>query len=185
MIGFDDPALRAARLKWQYRGTTRPEFAEAPGPGQRSVWDFSRPPRIAPDSREVQVRWRDKPIATSRRALTVCETAGPPTWYLPLDDVDRDRLHAVDGQSVCEWKGVASYFDVIEGGARLARAAWTYPEPFPGAETLTRHVAFYPHQLECRVAGELVLPQPGNLYAGWVTRDLTGPLKGAPGTEWW
>ena len=185
MISFDDERLRSARDKWQYSGQIRPPFAETPRPGQRSVWDFPRPPAIGPDSREVLVRCRGETLAATRRALTVCETASPPTWYIPLQDIRAERLRAVPGPSVCEWKGVASYYDIVVDGLSLPRVAWTYASPFPGAEALNGHFAFYPHQLECFVTGEPVQPQPGHLYAGWVTNDVCGPFKGAPGTEWW
>jgi hypothetical protein len=28
-------------------------------------------------------------------------------------------------------------------------------------------------------------PRPGGFYGGWITPDLIGPFKGAPGTTWW
>ena len=63
------------------------------------------------------------------RCLAV-ETASPPTFYLPPEDVAWDRLEPAPGASRCEWKGVAGYWDVVAGGRRAARAAWSYPEPF-------------------------------------------------------
>ena len=45
--------LDAARAHWNWRGQTRPPFAVVPGPGQVSVWDFPRPPRLVQDTREV------------------------------------------------------------------------------------------------------------------------------------
>ena len=179
------PDLVAARAKWRYRGTARPPFAEATSADQRSVWDFPRPPAFISDPREVRVVWNGITLAYSHAAITVQETAGPPTWYVPPDAVDLSLLYASSGTSVCEWKGTALWFDVGRGSKRVSGGAWTYPRPFPGSEAIASHYAFYPHQLECSVAGERVVPQPGDIYGGWITSELTGPFKGAPGTEWW
>jgi hypothetical protein len=76
---------------------------------------------------------------------------------------------------------------VIGGGGRRAeRAAWTYPDPTPAFETIRDAVAFYPGLMdECTLDGELVEPQKGGFYGGWITSDLVGPFKGGPGTRDW
>ena len=61
--------LQAARDQGQWRGQRRPPFAAPPGPGQQSVWDYPRPPRLAPDSREVVVRWGGVEVARTRDAV--------------------------------------------------------------------------------------------------------------------
>jgi hypothetical protein len=38
---------------------------------------------------------------------------------------------------------------------------------------------------ECRVDGEVVTPQPGGFYGGWITSSVTGPFKGIPGSLGW
>jgi hypothetical protein len=42
-----------------------------------------------------------------------------------------------------------------------------------------------PAAAECRVDGELVRPQDGGFYGGWITDDVVGPFKGGPGTLGW
>jgi uncharacterized protein (DUF427 family) len=177
--------LRAAREHWQWRGNTRPPFATPPGPGLASVWDFPRPPRLAPDTREVVIRWNDLEVARTRRAVLVLETAHPPSFYLPWDDVARHLLQPAAGQSFCEWKGPARYWSLVHAHERLPNVAWSYPQPLPGAEALANCVAFYPRDLECSVDGARVLPQPGGFYGGWITPELVGPFKGEPGSEGW
>ena len=85
---------RRARSKWRYSGQERPPFAATPEPGQESVWDYPRPPRIEAQNREVIVRLGDTELARSRRAVRVLETASPPTVYLPAADVRMDLLEA-------------------------------------------------------------------------------------------
>lgn len=179
------PWLQAARDQWAWTGAARPPWAAVPGPGQASVWDFPRPPRLAPDTREVVIRWGAAEVARTRRALRVLETSHPPTWYLPWDDVDRTLLQAAGGGSVCEWKGPARYWSLVDAGRRLDRVAWSYPQPLPGAEALADAVAFYANDLDCTVDGAPVRPQPGGFYGGWITPELVGPFKGEPGSHGW
>jgi hypothetical protein len=44
---------------WEFIGRKRPPFAEALGPGQESVWDYPRPPKLVADQRHVVVRGHD------------------------------------------------------------------------------------------------------------------------------
>ena len=165
-------------MGWTHTGASRPDFAETPGPGQESVWDYPRPPRLEPDEREVVIRFEGVEIARTRGALRMLETSHPPTFYLPPGDVDPKRLRAAGGGSRCEWKGSAAYWDVIGPTRELRRAAWSYPEPFDYRE-LAGYLAFYATVLECFVGGERVRPQPGGFYGGWITPELVGPFKGA------
>ncbi len=177
--------LAAARGHWQWRGDARPPFAATPGPGQTSVWDFPRPPRLAPDPRPVVVRWGGTVVAETRRAVRVLETAHPPSFYLPLDDVSTRLLVPAAGSSFCEWKGPARYWSLVDGDRRLDAIGWSYPAPLAGAEALAGCIAFYPKGLDCFVGGDPVRPQPGGFYGGWITSELTGPFKGEPGSEGW
>ena len=176
---------QAARDAWTWRGAARPAFATVPGPGQVSVWDFPRPPKLAFDTREVVVRWGAIEVALSSRAVLVLETSHPPTYYLPWADVARHLLLPAGGGSVCEWKGPAQYWTLADGSRRLPKVAWSDPQPLAGAEPLADGVAFYPEALHCTVAGEPVQAQPGGFYGGWITPELVGPFKGGPGSAGW
>ena len=176
---------RAGRSGWRWTGAERPPFAEVPGAGQESVWDYPRPPRLADDARTVVVRADDVVIAETTRAKRVLETASPPTFYLAPEDVALDRLEPAPGASRCEWKGEARYWTVVLEGGRLERIAWSYPDPFPEFEPIRGFLSFYPAAIPCFVDGERVAPQPGGFYGGWVTSELAGPFKGAPGSQGW
>jgi uncharacterized protein (DUF427 family) len=177
--------LQAARDHWHWRGEARPAFAGVPGPGQESVWDYPRPPRLAADAREVVIRWGELEVARTRSAVRVLETGHPPSFYLPWADVNRGLLQPAAGSSFCEWKGPASYWSLVAQGHSLPRVGWSYPKPLTGAEALADCVAFYPGDLACTVNGLAVSPQPGGFYGGWITPELTGPFKGEPGSEGW
>ncbi len=155
------------------------------GPGQESVWDYPRPPALERTDALVVVRLAGTTIAETRRAFRVLETSHPPSYYLPPDDIDRTFVNDVPGTTFCEWKGRASYVDVEVAGERAQRAGWYYPVPNVRYADLAGHVSFYPSRVECYVDGERVRSVPGGFYGGWVTDDVVGPFKGAPGTEWW
>lgn len=169
---------------WAYTGQTRPDFAEAPGPEQESVWDYPRPPALDSSREQVEVSHRGIPIASSLSALRVLETAHPPTYYLPAADINWRALVAVAGGSFCEWKGTASYFALADD-PDARPVAWLYANPSERFAALHEHASFYPALLDCFVNGEKVRPQPGNFYGGWITQRVVGPFKGESGTGHW
>lgn len=176
----------AERRFWRGVARERPARAETPGPGQESVWDYPRPPRVEPDGRLVRVEFAGVAVAETRRALRVLETASPPTFYLPAADVRTDLLEPEARETFCEWKGVALYWTLRVGGRSAPSAAWSYPEPDPAYAALRDHLAFFAGRVDaCSVDGERVRPQPGGFYGGWITREIVGPFKGEPGTERW
>ncbi|HBL29650.1 MAG TPA: hypothetical protein DD490_22680 [Acidobacteria bacterium] len=157
-----------------------------PAPGQESVWDYPRPPRVEATSRHLQVIFNGVVIADTVRAMRVLETSHPPVYYFPPEDVRRDLLHENEDGSWCEWKGLARYYDIEVGDRRAASAAWYFPLPSRIYEEMMGWIAFYPQRVDrCLVDGEVVVPQPGGFYGGWITRDVVGPFKGEPGTEGW
>ena len=150
------------------------------------VWAYPRPPALVPSDEHVVVEVGGLVLADTRAALRVLETSHPPTYYLPLADVDASLLRPVQGTTWCEWKGAASYFDVVTPDRTLPAAAWTYPDPTPGFVALVDHLALYPGRMDrCTVDGEVVQAQEGDFYGGWITSRVRGPFKGAPGTLAW
>ena len=163
-----------------------PIVREIPGPGQESVWDYPRPPRVESVAERIRVVVDGVTIADSIRALRVLETSHPPTYYLPPGDVRMDLLSSGRGRSVCEWKGAATYHTLIVGERRVEDVAWSYERPTAAFEALTSYLAFYPGRVDqAWVGDERVRAQAGGFYGGWITRLVTGPFKGEPGTIGW
>jgi uncharacterized protein (DUF427 family) len=157
-----------------------------PGPGQESVWDYPRPPRIEVVTDRVRVVVAGVDVADSDRALRVVETAGAPVYYVPADDVRMDLLATALHSTHCEWKGDASYWSLTMGDRSIEQVAWSYERPLPGFEPITGYLAFYAGKVdEAWVGEERVTPQPGGFYGGWVTPRIVGPMKGGPGTAGW
>jgi uncharacterized protein (DUF427 family) len=118
--------------------------------------------------------------------VRVCETSHPPVYYVPREDIAPGVLEPGSGASFCEWKGAATYWDLVVDGRRVPQAGWSYEDPTPGYEHLRGAVAFYPGKVDrALVDGEPARPQAGGFYGGWITADVAGPFKGEPGTLGW
>jgi uncharacterized protein (DUF427 family) len=153
---------------------------------REDVWSFPRPPRLEATLREILVVHRGVVIARTREALRVLETSHPPSYYIPRRHVALEHLATSQKRSYCEWKGEAFYFHVTVGADRAANSVWHYPKPSPGFEALAGHLAFFPACFDaCLVDGLKATPQEGGFYGGWITPDLLGPFKGAPGSRLW
>ena len=160
-----------------------------PGPGQESVWDYPRPPRLEETSKHIQVIFNGEIIVDTRRAKRILETSHPPTYYLPPEDVRIKEFFKSPtnrSTSFCEWKGMANYYNIEVNGKKVDNAAWYYTNPTGEFASIKNHVAIYAGKMdECLVDGERVIPQPGQFYGGWITKDVVGPFKGEPGTMGW
>ena len=157
-----------------------------PGPEQESVWDYPRPPRVEPETRTVRIVLGGITIATTNRAFRVLETSHPPGIYVPPEAFARGSLGPNPKQTVCEWKGMAAYWDLSGGEVTRTAAAWSYPDPNPGFDAIAGYISVYPGRVDaCYLDDELVRAQEGSFYGGWITDDIVGPFKGAPGTTGW
>lgn len=156
------------------------------GPGQESVWSFPRPAVAQPCPSRITIEHRGMMIVDTRASIRMLETSHPPSYYVPTDDITPGVLRRAAGTSFCEWKGSATYWDVMVGDEVLPRVGWSYANPSRDFVMLRDHVAFYAAPFDCcRVDGEKVQPQPGDFYGGWITSALAGPFKGIPGSRGW
>jgi uncharacterized protein (DUF427 family) len=159
-----------------------------PQPGQESVWDYPRPPRLETVDKPIVVVLGGATIVDAPTSFRVLETSHPPTYYIATRYFAAGSLvpARAAGSSFCEWKGRAQYFDLIGGGRTAERVAWGYPEPTPAFAALADCVALYAGPMDsCTVGGQIVTPQPGGFYGGWITPDIVGPFKGGPGSSGW
>jgi uncharacterized protein (DUF427 family) len=157
-----------------------------PQPGQESVWDYPRPPRLEDTNKPIEIVFNGVTIANTRQAKRVLETSHPPVYYIPPADIQMEYLIPSPRTTFCEWKGRGAYYHLAVGDKRLDDVAWYYPEPSTTFADIKDHVAFYPAPMDgCYVNGEKVDPQPGQFYGGWITSDIVGPFKGIPGSWGW
>lgn len=151
-----------------------------------SVWDYPRPPRVEPSVRRARVELGGVTIADSTAALRVLETSQAPAIYFPPADVAATHLRRSPRRTLCEWKGWALHYDLEVAGRTVEAGAWSYPEPDRRYPELRDHVAFYPQAADrCLLGDEVIAPNQGDFYGGWITSDLRGPFKGGPGSAGW
>jgi uncharacterized protein (DUF427 family) len=129
---------------------------------------------------------QDTVIAESQGTYRVLETSHPPVYYIPPKDVRMELLMPKKGNSFCEWKGQARYYDLNTGGQIIEDVAWSYPDPTQAFREIKDYLAFYAFKVDaCYVDDERVTPQPGKFYGGWITKDVVGPFKGERNTMLW
>jgi uncharacterized protein (DUF427 family) len=80
--------------------STRPEPI-APRPGQESVWDYPRPPRLEPVTARLVVVLGNDTIAETTRGYRVLETSHPPNYYFPPNDVAPGALERSAHGTLC------------------------------------------------------------------------------------
>ncbi len=182
------PRLIAARQRW---GSSPPAgvVPDTPGANQESVWDYPRPPEVRSAETIIRAYWDRILIMESNRALRIVETAGAPVYYAPPEAWEPGVLFPNGQYSICEWKGIATQYDLVIGLHRVPGAAFSYDNPLSdlgmGYEQVAGWIAPHPAKLRCFLGDEQAKPQPGGFYAGWITGRVTGPFKGNPGTEHW
>ncbi len=156
------------------------------GPGQESVWDYPRPPKLEDSSDHIQIIFNGVTIVDSQRAKRVLETSHPPVYYIPPEDIKMDYFISTTRNTYCEFKGSASYYTIKVGEKTVPNGAWYYPAPTPGYEKMANYVALYPGKMDaCYVNCERVQAQEGDFYGGWITQKIVGPFKGGTGTFGW
>lgn len=157
-----------------------------PKQGQESVWDYPRPPKVEPFSSHIRISHQSQTLIDTNRSFKLMETSHPPTYYLPISDFKQGVLRENEHRTFCEFKGVANYFDLIIDGNIFHNIGWTYHLPNKYYLMLKDHISLYASKLDaCYVNNEKVSAQEGDFYGGWITSNIVGPFKGAPGTYGW
>ena len=133
---------------------------------KENVWDYPRPAICEPHIGTIEVILNNNTIAKT--------------------DVKKNLLNENKHSSYCEWKGKASYLDLNMNKQRVLNIAWYYSFPKKEFLLIKDFISFYASKTQkCFVNGEIVKKQDGVFYGGWITDNLIGPFKGAPGTLDW
>lgn len=83
-------------------------------------------------------KWNGQVIAETEQFETV-----EGNIYFPPDSLKNEFFKRSSHTSVCPWKGIASYFDLVVDGKVNENAAWYYPEPKDAARNIKGYVAFW------------------------------------------
>jgi uncharacterized protein (DUF427 family) len=134
---------------------------------------------IRQTSRHLVVRRGDQVIADTTRPLALYESGFAPRWYVPRADADLTALSAVQGQTFCPYKGLASYYDI--GDAH--RAAWSYEDAWTEVRRISGLMSFEPDQVEVYLDGTRLRLEPGqSVIPHGPDRDLSTD-EVAPGRQ--
>lgn len=134
-------------------------------------WERLEAPRVEDFSGRITVIFNHQVIAKARRAKRVTEARSASTFFLPFEAIRKAALVATDGLCWCNWRGKGQYFDVVVPGFRAKKAAWCFPAPGIGFESLKDYVAFDASRMDaCFIDGVRVKEHAG-VHGGWV---LTG-----------
>lgn len=82
--------------------------------------------------------WNGSVIAQSNDTVVV-----ESNHNFPAEAVKHDFLRDSSHQTVCGWKGTASYYSLEVGGQTNQNAAWSYPTPKDAAKQITGRIAFW------------------------------------------
>lgn len=82
--------------------------------------------------------WNGATLAESDNTIVV-----EGNHYFPPDSVKREHFAESASHTVCPWKGLASYYNVVVGGQTNKDAAWYYPDPSSAAQQIRDYVAFW------------------------------------------
>ncbi|MEH1788722.1 MAG: DUF427 domain-containing protein [Nostoc sp.] len=157
-----------------------------PKTGQESVWDYPRPAILEDTNKQLRVICNAIVLAETNRGKRVLETSHPPVYYFPPKDIKLEHLIATPKKTWCEWKGWCQYYDVSVDDKYINHGAWRYFDPTPNFLPIQEYYGFYAGFMDaCYVNDELVTPQLGDFYGGWITTDIVGPFKGEVGTKGW
>ena len=157
---------------------------------EENVWDYPRPATTEPFGGTISITMMNgvQLVKGSTSSWRTLETSHPPTYYIPQEDIDMKYLKPTGRTTMCEWKGQASYFDLVDSSGTViaSNVAWCYSNPTPTFTSIKNYVSFYAQYFkECKVNEEVVVPQEGDFYGGWITHNLKGPFKGGAGTWGW
>lgn len=82
--------------------------------------------------------WNETLIAESDETINVENNQ-----YFPPDSVNMEFLVKSKTETICPWKGLASYYNIIVGDEINTDAAWLYENPKPEAKNIKNHIAFW------------------------------------------
>jgi uncharacterized protein (DUF427 family) len=110
---------------------------------------------VHPTTRRVRVLLDGEVLAETTRAQALFETALPPRWYIPPDDVRMELLEPSESKTRCAYKGLASYWNVRVGDDFEYDLVWTYAEPQHDAEPVRGMLCFFNERVDVELDGKV------------------------------
>jgi uncharacterized protein (DUF427 family) len=109
---------------------------------------------VLSSSREIRVLVDGELLAETRRPRLLFETGLPTRYYIPKLDVRMEFLTPAVKQTVCPYKGTASYWTATVGGTGHENVAWSYEHPIVECPKIEGLIAFFNEKVDIDVDGE-------------------------------
>ena len=122
---------------------------------------------VLESSRHVAVHVDGVMMAETDRPRLLLETGMPPIWYVSLAAFNAERLRPAAQRSHCQYKGDASYWDVVTDRRTHEALVWGYPHAVRDAVGLAGHVAFAPWDAAVATTVDGVLQQADPPHPTW------------------
>ena len=105
-------------------------------------------------SRHIRVSRDGIVLADTRRARILFETALPPRYYIPPEDVRTELLVPSETRTRCAYKGSAPHWSVQIGERLVEDLVWSYPAPEHDAEPIRDLLCFYGERVDIEIDSE-------------------------------
>lgn len=86
----------------------------------------------------AKATWEGATLAESEDGVVV-----EGNYYFPRRSINARHFEPISDTTICHWKGVAHYYDIVVDGKRNPGAAWYYPDPKHDARPIKDHIAFW------------------------------------------
>lgn len=110
-------------------------------------------------SRHVKVFVDEVKVADTVQPYLLFETNIKTRYYIPETDVESQFLLPSNNETMCPYKGFASYYNLQVNGETIEDAVWVYPDPIPEGPKIKGLLAFWPEKdkrIKIVVDGEVV-----------------------------
>ncbi len=149
-----------------------------------NVSNYPRPPALEKCKGNVEIFITSTTKVECNNYYRVLETFHAPTIYISKNYFANNIIDYKNTKSsYCEWKGIASYINLInrEENITIYNAGWYYKNPKEAYQEIKGYISLYPEKVRsCSINGEFVKSQDGGYYGGWITSRVKGPFKGDP-----
>lgn len=103
---------------------------------------------VEPVAGTIRVEFGGETLATSNKVLALYEGRHTPVYYFPLEDINQNFLEKSDLETLCPFKGTASYWHLKTPAKSEQNIAWSYLQPDQSVSDIKGYLAFYWSQMD-------------------------------------
>jgi uncharacterized protein (DUF427 family) len=108
-----------------------------------------------PSSRHIRVEIDGVTVADTWRPYLLFETSMPVRYYIPQEDIRMELLEPSRANTLCPYKGAASYWSIKIGEQLYRNYVWGYLDPLEESPKIKGLLSFFNEKMQIYVDGEL------------------------------